>query len=57
MIAWIKRYSAAKHMRIKLAQLRRARVELAHFEQMQEQVNCAVAWRKATIKRLEKECK
>lgn len=55
MINWFKRRAATKHVRIKAQQLHSARVELAHFEHMQDAVNAAVAGRRATIKRLEKE--
>ena len=55
MIKWLIAHTANKHMRIKARQLRRAQVELAHYEQMQDAVAAAVEWRKALITRLTKE--
>lgn len=44
-------------LRIKQKQMRQARLELAHFEELQETLNSYVTRRRATIKRLEKELK
>lgn len=53
----IKKYFAAdsRVLRIKQKQMRQARLELAHFEELQETLNSYVTRRRVTIKRLEKE--
>jgi len=57
MIEAIKNWFSAdsRVLRIKRKQLREARLELAHFEGLQETLDSYVARRRTTIKRLEKE--